>query len=62
MAGVFRYLQAHGVVLCVECGTCLLPSLTSQERHLRQPPHHVKGPQLRALLDLFATYELRASS
>jgi superfamily II DNA or RNA helicase len=58
MAASFAYIQGSGVVLCADCQTCLLPTRSSQERHLRQPPHHLKGPQLRALLDLFATYQL----
>ena len=62
MAAHFPYIQAHGVVLCVKCQTCLLPTRSSQERHLRQPPHHYKGPQLQALLALFAAYELELPS
>ena len=62
MAASFPYIQAYGVMLCVECQTCLLPTRSSQERHLRQPPHYSKGPQLQALLNLFATYELRLPS
>jgi len=58
MVASFPYIQAYSVVLCVECQTCLLPTHSNQERHLRQPPHHCEGPQLQALLDLFATYEL----
>ena len=59
MAASFPYLQPYGVVLCVACQTCLLPSRSSQERHLRQPPHHYKGSQLQSLLDLFGTYKLK---
>ncbi|ELR03272.1 hypothetical protein GMDG_08894, partial [Pseudogymnoascus destructans 20631-21] len=55
----FPYLRAHGVLLCAKCQTGLPPTRASQERHLRQPPHLLKGSQLRAQLDLFATYELR---
>ena len=62
MAASFPYIQAYSVVLCVECQTCLRPTRSSQERHLRQPPHHCKGPQLQALLDLFATYKLQLPS
>jgi hypothetical protein len=62
MAASFPYIQAYGVVLCVECQTCLLPARSSQERHLGQPPHHRKRPQLQALLDLFITYELQLPS
>ena len=62
MAASFPYIQAYGVMLCVECQTCLLPTRSSQDRHLRQPPHHCKGPQLQALLDLFTTYELQLPS
>ena len=60
MAARFPYLAAYGVLLCRECETCLLPVRTSQERHLRKPPHNLKGPELRTLLDLFATHELRS--
>ena len=59
MAARFPYVAAYGVLLCRECETCLLPVRTSQERHLRKPPHNLKGPELRALLDLFATHELK---
>ncbi len=59
MADGFRYLQTRGILLCSECQTSLLPTRASQERHLRQPPHHLKGKQLHALLDLFVTYELQ---
>ena len=55
----FPYLRAHGVLLCAKCQTGLPPTRASQERHLRQPPHLLRGAQLRAQLDLFATYELR---
>ncbi|KUJ16656.1 uncharacterized protein LY89DRAFT_749500 [Mollisia scopiformis] len=55
-----RYLAAYEVVICIECQTCLLPGRSSQERHLRQPPHSSRGPQLQALLDLLVTYQLQA--
>lgn len=58
MAATFPYLPAYGVVLCVECQTCLPPTRSSQERHLRQPPHCYKRAQLQAQLDLFGTYKL----
>jgi hypothetical protein len=62
MAATFAYLPAHGVLLCTTCHTCILPSHSSQERHLRQPPHCYKSPQLQALLDLFGTYKLQLPS
>jgi hypothetical protein len=55
----FSYLLANGALLCTDCQTCLPPARASQERHLRQPPHHIRGQQLQTLLDLFATYTLR---
>lgn len=58
-AARFPYLWAHGVLLCGKCQTGLPPARASQERHLRQPPHLLKGSQLRTQLDLFATYELQ---
>ena len=62
MAVNFSYIPAYSVVLCIKCQTCLLPTRSSQERYLRQPSYHYKGPQLQALLDLFATYELQLPS
>ena len=60
MAASFSYLATHGVLLCRDCGTCLMPGRASQEWHLRHPPHNLKGSELRTLLDLFATHELRS--
>lgn len=52
------YEPAWRVLVCVECGLCLLPSADVWRRHLRAAPHRIYGPELKALVDLFETYDL----
>ena len=55
----FTYLPEWQVLLCVSCGSCLPPTCSAQTRHLREPPHRLRGAELAQLIELFATYQLR---
>ena len=52
----FSYLEPYQVLLCLDCGICLPPGRPAQQRHLRQPPHCLRGQRLKALVDAFAGY------
>lgn len=58
MSRSFVYEPAWRVLVCVECGLCLLPCKDVWRRHLRAAPHRIYGPELKALVDLFETYDL----
>jgi hypothetical protein len=55
----FTYLEEWEVLLCRDCGFCIFPGRSSQARHLRNPPHQLRGAELTTLLDLFTSYKLR---
>ncbi|KIS66244.1 uncharacterized protein UMAG_05977 [Mycosarcoma maydis] len=42
----FVYNAEHGVIICRQCETCLVPRKTSWVGHLRIRPHHMKGELL----------------
>jgi Orsellinic acid/F9775 biosynthesis cluster protein D/Helicase conserved C-terminal domain len=60
MGETFVYLSDQGLLLCVDCGRCLRPGRSVWLRHLRQPPHCLRGPQLQSRVELFESYRLRA--
>jgi hypothetical protein len=49
------------VLLCTSCGYCLRPGRDVWVRHLRQAPHLLRGASLKALVELFTSYVLRAA-
>lgn len=55
----FTYLAEWQALLCRDCGFCIFPGRSSQARHLRSPPHHLRGVELASLLELFTSYTLR---
>ncbi len=59
MGEPFEYLPAWRVLVCRACGFCLRPGRDVWTRHLRQPPHGLKGALLRAQVELFESYDLR---
>ncbi|KAL2350397.1 hypothetical protein BJ546DRAFT_1112222, partial [Cryomyces antarcticus] len=54
----FVYHPEDGLLVCVDCGFCLLPKRDLWKRHLRKQPHNIFGRRLRSLVDLFPTYTL----
>lgn len=58
MSRSFVYEPTWRVLVCVECGFCLLPTAEAWKRHLRASPHRIFGAELKALVDLFASYNL----
>ena len=60
MSARFVYLPEWRVLVCEECGFCLRPGRDVWFRHLRQAPHCSKGPELRAQVELFESYDLCA--
>ena len=60
MGDPFVYLSEWQVLLCTSCGYCLRPGREVWIRHLRQAPHLLRGASLKALVELFASYVLRA--
>ena len=61
MGDPFIYLSEWQVLLCTSCGYCLRPGRDVWVRHLRQHPHCLKGASLKALVELFSSYDLRAA-
>jgi hypothetical protein len=61
MASGFLYNPLHQVVVCRSCGTCLIPTLTAQERHLRAQPHRLQGDPLKTTVQLLSSYQLRTT-
>ena len=61
MGDPFVYLSEWQVLLCTSCGYCLRPGREVWVRHLRQAPHLLRGASLKALVELFASYVLRAA-
>ncbi|KAH9203356.1 hypothetical protein DL95DRAFT_320873, partial [Leptodontidium sp. 2 PMI_412] len=53
------YNPTHQVVVCRRCQTCLVPSQSSVERHLRGEPHRLLGPALKAHLTYIDALTLR---
>lgn len=60
MSSAFVYLPEWRVLLCTLCGHCVQPRPGVWVAHLRQPPHGLRGAQLRGLEELFASYDLLA--
>lgn len=56
---MFSYNPTHQVVVCYICHSCILPRLTSQERHLRAEPHRLLGNVLKTTVQLLSSYNLR---
>jgi hypothetical protein len=54
------YQPEWQVLLCTECGFCLWPGRDVWLRYLRQQPHCLRGVPLKALVELFGSYELLA--
>lgn len=61
MGDPFVYLVEWQVLLCTSCGYCLRPGRDVWVRHLRQAPHLLRGAPLKTLVELFASYVLRAA-
>ena len=60
MAHRFPYLREWRVVLCEECGFCLRPGSNARDRHLRQAPHNLAGPERRALVEMLGSHDVWA--
>ncbi|KUJ13131.1 uncharacterized protein LY89DRAFT_673228 [Mollisia scopiformis] len=60
MSDAFIYKPEWRVLLCVECGFCLQPRRDVWPRYLRQQPHCLRGAPLKALVELFGSYDLLA--
>ena len=60
MSARFVDLPEWRVLVCEECGFGLHPGRGVWVRHLRQAPHCLKGPELRAQVELFESYDLCA--
>ena len=45
------YDSGHQVVVCKRCQTCIGPSRTSIEQHLRKKPHRLTGQTLKSYLE-----------
>ena len=64
-AATFVFNEAHRVVVCRSCGSCIAPGQASLERHLRRKPHYLVGGALKStvayllMLDLRPLAELR---
>ena len=43
VAQTFGYKPELQVLLCTACGFCLRPGSQSWARHLREPPHGLRG-------------------
>ncbi len=56
----FLYYPEWRVLLCTQCGFCLRPGRDVWLRHLRQEPHYLRGAPLKALVELFGSYDLLA--
>jgi hypothetical protein len=56
---MFLYNATHQVVVCQECGSCIIPGARSQERHLRAKPHRLSGDVLKTTVQLLNSYCLR---
>ena len=53
------YNALHQVVVCRKCHTCLIPTASARERHLRAEPHRLLGDTLKATLQLLSGYRLK---
>ena len=50
------------MLLCTSYSYCLRPGHDVWVRHLRQHPHCLKGAPLKALVELFSSYDLQAAA
>lgn len=57
----FVYNEAHKVIVCRTCRTCIGARPEAQERHLRSQPHQLRGEALKAALALLSGYTLRSN-
>ncbi len=56
----FTFDGDHGVVVCRECATCIVPDGPHKwKHHLRREPHRMGGKRLLKTIDLISSYELR---
>ncbi len=60
MSEGFLYQPEWQALLCKECGFCLSLRRDLWLQHLRQRPHCLRGAPLKALVELFGSYDLRA--
>jgi hypothetical protein len=56
----YCYNQAHKVVVCRRCHSCIVPGQSQLARHLRAEPHRLSGGVLQATAALLASYDLRS--
>lgn len=52
----FHHNPEHGVIVCRQCETCLMPRESSWVGHLRIRPHHMKGEHLVRTLEHFHSF------
>jgi hypothetical protein len=62
MAQGFSYNAAHQVLVCRDCKTCVVPTATGRENHLRAAPHHLRGETLKTTRELLSSYRLRTAT
>jgi Orsellinic acid/F9775 biosynthesis cluster protein D len=51
---------AHGIAVCCECETALIPDTASLERHFRARPHRLSGGALKTTVQLVLAYGLKS--
>ncbi len=56
---MFLYDPAYRVIICSDCGTCIISKRASQELHLRTEPHWLYGDALKMMLQQFSGYDVK---
>jgi len=56
---MFSYNSTHQFIVCSECGSGIIPKISSIKRHLRGKPHRLSGDELEATAQLLVSYQLR---
>ena len=59
MAGSLSYNALYQVVVCHKCQTCLVPTASARERHLRAEPHRLLGETLKTTLQLLSLRRIK---
>ena len=60
MLSEFAYDALHKVAICRRCHTCVAPTATGIQRHLREKPHRLAGQQLKSQLAFASTLSLQS--
>lgn len=54
------YNAAHGIAICGDCETALIPDAASIERHFRAKPHQLLGSALKETVLKVLAYQLKS--